>query len=49
MDWYKTESKSRITREIHAAKKTWVFHDNESQNISGESIGVRRLFEDGAY
>ena len=27
-----------FTREIHAVKKTWEFHDNESKNISGESI-----------
>ena len=33
-----TDSKSRITREIHAVKKTWEFHDNESENIIGESI-----------
>ena len=44
-----TYSKSRITREIHAVKKSREFHDNESENISGESIGVRRLFEGGAY
>ena len=39
MDWFETDSKSRIKREIHAVKKTWDFHDNESENISGESIG----------
>ena len=33
--WYLTDSKSRITREIHAVKKTREFHDNESENISG--------------
>ena len=44
MDWYQTVSKSRITREIHAVKKkTREFHDNESENISGESIGGAAL------
>ena len=37
MDWYLTDGKSRITREIHAVKKTQEFCDNESENISGES------------
>ena len=37
MDWYLTDSKSRITREIHAVEKTREFHDNESETISGES------------
>ena len=26
-------------REIHTVKKNQEFHDNESENISGESIG----------
>ena len=39
MDWYYTDNKSRITRETHAAKKSREFHDNESENVSGESIG----------
>ena len=44
MDWYQTDSKSPITREIHAVKKKpWEFHDNESENISGESIGGAAL------
>ena len=30
-------------REIHAVKKTREFHDNESENISGESIGGAAL------
>ena len=34
----KTNGKSRITREIHAVKKTREFHDFESENISGGSI-----------
>ena len=29
-------------------EKTWEFHDNEGENISGESIGERCLFEGGA-
>lgn len=33
-----TDSKSRITREIHAEKETPEFHNNESENISSESI-----------
>ena len=37
MDGYLTDSKSRITKEIHAVKKLREFHDNESENISGES------------
>ena len=37
MDWYLTDSKSRITRENHTVKKPREFHDNESENISGES------------
>ena len=28
-----------MTREIHAVKKTREFHDKESENISGESVG----------
>ena len=36
MDWYLTDSKSRITREIHAVEKTREFHDNESENIRVE-------------
>ena len=36
-DRYLTDNKSRITREIHAAKKTREFHDNESENIRVES------------
>ena len=43
MDWYQTDSKSRITREIHAGKKTREFHDSESENVSGESIGGAAL------
>ena len=43
MDWYLTDSKSRIAREIHPVKKTREFHDNESENISGESIGAAAL------
>ena len=44
MDWYQTDSKSQITREIHAVKKNpWEFHYNESENISGESIGGAAL------
>ena len=35
--WYLTDSKSRITREIHAVKKTREFHDNESEIIRVES------------
>ena len=30
-------------REIHAGKKTQEFHDNESENISHESIGGAEL------
>ena len=30
-------------REIHAVKKTLEFHGNESQNVSGESIGGAAL------
>ena len=38
MDWYLTDSNSRITREIHAVKETREFHDkNESENIRVES------------
>ena len=37
MDWYLTDDKSRITREIHTVKKKREFHDNESENISSES------------
>ena len=38
MDWYLTDSKSRITREIHTVEKTREFHDkNESENIRVES------------
>ena len=37
VDWYLTDGKSRITREIHAVKKNREFHDNESENISRES------------
>ena len=37
MDWYETNSKSRITRAVHAVKKTRELHGNESENISGES------------
>ena len=37
MEWYLTDSKSRITREIRAVKKTREFHDNESENIRVES------------
>ena len=51
MQWYTfylliflwNDSKSRITREIHAVKKYREFHDNESENISGESIGDAAL------
>ena len=43
MDWYLTDLESRITREIHAGKKTREFQDNESENISGESIGGAAL------
>ena len=43
MDQYQTGSKSRITREIHALKKSREFHDNESENISGEDIGGAAL------
>ena len=32
-----TDTKSRITREIHAVKKKPEFHDNESENIRVES------------
>ena len=32
-----------ITREIYAVKKTREFHDSESENISGESIGGAAL------
>ena len=28
MDWYLTDSKSRITRESHSVKKTREFHEN---------------------
>ena len=37
MDWYLTDSKSRITTEIQAVKKTREFHDNEGENIRVES------------
>ena len=30
-------------REVHAVKKTREFHDNDSENISGESIGGAAL------
>ena len=30
-------------REIHVVKETLEFHDSESQNISGESIGGAAL------
>ena len=51
MQWYTfylliflwTDRKSRIMREIHAVKKYGEFHDNESENISGESIGGAAL------
>ena len=43
MEWYLTDNKSRITREIHAVKKNREFHDNKSDNISGESIGGAAL------
>ena len=51
MQWYTfylliflwTDSKSWITREIPAVKKYQEFHDNESENISGESIGGAAL------
>ena len=43
MDWYYTDSKSRITREIHTEKETPEFHNKESENISGESIGGAAL------
>ena len=47
MQWYTfylliflwTDSKSGIMGEIHAVKKYGEFHDNESENVSGESIG----------
>ena len=42
MDWYLTDGKSRITREIHAVKKTREFYDNEGEIISGESELLRR-------
>jgi len=32
-----THSRSKITREIHAVKKTREFHDSESENIRVES------------
>ena len=35
--------KFRIITEIHTVKKTREFHDNESENISGESIGGAAL------
>ena len=38
MDWFQTDSKSRITREIHAVEKTREFRDEESEYISDESI-----------
>ena len=37
--------KSRITREIHAVKKTREFHDNKSENISSESIRGEALIQ----
>ena len=44
MEGYQTDSKSRIKREIHAVeKKIREFHDKESENISGESIGGAAL------
>ena len=43
MEWYLTDNKSRITREIHAVKETREFHDNKGGNISGESIGGAAL------
>ena len=43
MDWYLTDNKSRITREIHAVKKIWEFHDNKSKNNCSESIGGAAL------
>ena len=30
-------------------KNTREFYDNKGENISGESIGVQRLFKVGAY
>ena len=32
-----------MTREIHAVKKTRAFHNNENENISGQSIGGAAL------
>ena len=43
MDWYKTDSKSKIKREIHTEKETPELHNKESENISGESIGGAAL------
>ena len=36
MDWYLTDSKSRIARVIHVVKKN-VFRDNKGENIRVES------------
>ena len=49
-----TDTKLIVNLEVREKFKRWKnreFHDNESENISGESIGggIRRLFEGGAY
>ena len=50
MDKYKTDSKSRTTREIHPVKKSksfMIMHESEISAV--RASGVRRLFVAGAY
>ena len=49
MDWYKTDSKSTITGEIHPVEKRESFMLTRAKISAVKASGVRRLFEGGAY